>query len=242
MAIEPTLNQRPTPARRLGRAGAAMLLCACAGASGARADLMVREKITGGDGKPLAERTWRFAADKARMDEGSAGMLLDAAQGVGWIWGFEAGRCERLPVPGLGAGGGVAEMTRSERREVDAFFAELADVGATVVPRGESKTFAGVAAQRYDVVRDGATVQERWHAADVEATDFDAIVQTVMQSEKLSVLLGTEEGQIARATVGFGYPVRVKDLRSGNLVEAVEIGRGAQPASAFTPPAACAGN
>ena len=231
-----------TGGMRRWRSALGLLLLVTAGAASAGADLRVREKITGGDGRALGERAWTFADGKARMDEGAAGLLLDAAQGVGWIWGFEDGRCERLPVPGLGQGGGVAEISRAERRRLDALFASVGDGGVAVSPRGESKTFAGVEAQRYDLVKDGGAVQERWHASDVEAESLDAVVKAVMQSEKLSVVLGIEEGQIAAQTVGLGYPVRVKDLRSGHLIEAVEIDRRAQPASAFTPPAACPGN
>ena len=228
----------------------AVALVALAGLSAvapARADLWVREKITGKDGKQIAQRTWSIAPDHVRMDEGSTGFLLDAAHERGWTWGEEGGGCEMNSAPGTGASR-VAPASKDPlagmfEKAYQATLAELSEGPIMMrLQLTEERTIAGHAAQRYDFSVGNQPMQRRWIAPSVPNPDVDAIVDRLQSSPLFSKDSGSEEAVIAFLTRGLGYALRVEDLRTGQSIEAVEVRTSALPAAAFTPPAGCPGD
>lgn len=234
----PIDSTRRATSRRSSRRAAACAVALLAGAvAPATADLRVRERVTGADGKSKGERTWTFAPGRVRLDAAGSGFLLDANSGKGWRFAA-GGACTRVGVPRLGAAPGPATGEEAER-----FAAILRELGAggTISPQPSVETaqIAGVEATRVAFTRAGELLQESWFAASVENADLDALLLDWYASGRLALVLSLDDGLIAFLSVGRGYPVRVKDRRTGEVTEAIEIQRGAQPAAAFTPPAGC---
>lgn len=205
------------------------------------ADLTVRERITTGDGKSVGEQTWTYAPERIRLDQGGAGFILDAARGRAWIFGREPGSCQSLPAPFLAAGTAPTVAASPEKQRLAKLVGELEGGGAPLlVAKDERRTIAKVEAQRYDVVRDGEKVQERWLASSVPADDLDAILERLRMTTIGSPIAAMGSFQLLTQGVGLGYPVLVKDLVTGRSAEAIEIRTAKLPAAAFTPPPGCA--
>jgi hypothetical protein len=242
MATTAWAEARPRIDARRPKWRLAVLLVALANANAARADLWVKEKITGG-GEPPSERVSIFAPDRVRIDEGASGFILDAAHERAWIYDGTDGGCRALPAPGTGARRVAPAPVNPNAAKFAEIFGgtlnSLAGSPAMVLSRSDTATIANLEARLWDVVRDNKTIQRRWIATSVQNPDLDAIVQRLQASPYFSMQSGLPEAQISTQTVGLGYPLKVEDLVTGVSVEVIELRSGQQPASAFTPPAGC---
>jgi hypothetical protein len=233
MAIDSSCRTKARSARR-PLAGAVFLVACCA--APAAADLWVKEKVTGADGTALGERTWTFGGGRVRLETKSGGLLVDSVSGRAWRFGAD-GKCEAGAFPKRDAPP-VASRSREQER-FDELLSRLESPEIALVPTRERKTIAKVEAERHELRVSGEAVQERWLALDLDTGGLDDLLTGLIATGGSAVFSALPEGRIMASSIGRGYPVRVRDLRSGAVVEAIEVRTDAQPASAFTPPAGC---
>ena len=213
------------------------ILAAACVATSAHADFQIRETLTDANGKSLAERTIIFSASRVRVDDGEVAFILDVGAGkVLWIdHRAKAWRQTQL------APDNRAQRLANDPRSADwqnrlaALTAEIEGAAPTrFVTTSETKQIAGLAAKRTDVFLGNRKVRERWNAESLPTDDIATVAFKLVEYDP--TLMQQRYVQEFQATAHLGYPVLVRDLERGVVLEVKEIKRGPAPPALFAAP------
>lgn len=213
------------------------ILAAACVATSAHADFQIRETLTDAKGKLLAERTFIVSPTRVRIDDGEVAFTLDVSAGkVLWVdHRAKAWRQTQL------APDKRVERLANDRWSADwqnrlvALTAEIEGAAPLrVVTTTETKQIAGLAAKRTDVFRGNRKVRECWNAESLPTDDIAAV--TLKLAEYDPTLAQQRYFQEFQATAHLGYPVLIRDLERGVVLEVKEIKRGPAPPALFAAP------
>lgn len=213
------------------------ILAAACVATSAHADFQIRETLTDASGKPLAERTIIVSASRVRLDDGELAFILDVGAGkVLWI----DHRAKVWRQTQLAPDNRVQRLA-SDPRSADwqnrlaTLTAEIEGAAPPrVVTTSETKQIAGLAAKRTDVFLGNRKVRERWNAESLSTDDIATV--TLKLAEYDPTLAQQRYFQEFLATAHLGYPVLIRDLERGVVLEVKEIKRGPAPPALFAAP------
>ena len=199
------------------------------------AALQVRQMLKSGDGSAPVERKLILNGTKIRIDEGSWSLIADSATGkiVQLQHDKKTWNESVAPQPAALAQDPVSSQFAAALAKSVALVAEPSAL--VVRPGTETRTIAGVQTKRADVYRDGILVRRSWHAESLSDADLLQF-QTMLQMTDIAPLFYDELTMATRGAL-LGFPVRVEDVASGDVMEAVEIRKDAPAASVFAPPA-----
>jgi hypothetical protein len=172
-----------------------------------------------------------------RVDEADAGFIADAdANKVLWL--DHKAKVWRQTALAADTGSQRAKYPNDAawQGRLGNLNAELRGSGRLrFVPTGETRQIAGVSARRIDVFRGNRKIREHWAAESVSTEEVSSI--TLKLAENDPALIQERYFQDFQATAHLGYPVLVRDLERGVVVEVKEIKTGAVPAALFGAPA-----
>jgi hypothetical protein len=213
-----------------------VLAAACV-ATSAQADFQIRETLTDAGGKSLAERTFFVSASRVRLDDGEVAFVLDVSTGkVLWVdHRAKAWRQTQLApdnrVRRLANDPGSADW----QSRLGALTAEIESAAPLrVVTTSETKQVAGLLARRTDLFRGNRKVRERWHAEALPTDDIGTAMLRLVEYDP--TLAQQRYFQEFQATAHLGYPVLIRDLERGVVLEVKEIKRGPAPPALFAAP------
>ena len=218
--------------RTIRRSTLAAALLAAVPASAA---VQARFTVKPADGTPPVERKLSLNGTKVRVDEGTWSVIADSATGKI----LQLQHDKKTWSEAVAKQGGTPPQDPVGHFYAAAFAQSVALVaeasGLVVRPTTETKTIAGVQAKRADVYRDGVLERRSWHAESLKQEDLLQF-QTMLQMSDLGGLIGDQLLLGARGAL-LGFTVRVEDVASGDVTEAIEISRDAPAAAVFAPPA-----
>jgi hypothetical protein len=201
----------------------------------ASAAVQARFSIKPANGAPPVERKLSLNGTKVRVDEGTWSLIADSATGKTLQLQHDKKTWSEVVAKQRGA----PSQDSVESRYAAAFgksVALVADTSGVVMrPTNETKTIAGIQAKRADVYRDGVLERRSWHAESLLQEDLLQF-ETMLQMTDLGGLIGDELSVGTRGAL-LGFTVRVEDVVSGDVTEAIEIRRDAPAAAVFSPPA-----